>query len=518
MLDLYGTDFPRFLLAHLQISSLALKTTDREIETALQNFEKAFHGSLNKPSAERRSQQNVRDIYAKAYNETLERINSQPQEIRERVKRALSWILHSRQSLTIPQFETVLGFPVELESMLSSEDIDPKPFQGLQVFCTGLIKEEDGHVLFIHYTTQQYLYDHISAIKSTAHQETGILQTPSNQTVPNEYTGTPEHLLLSCIAYLALDNFSTRRIKGPIEDFEKTYLFDSYAAKNWAGYVTELDLKFLENTLAREIFSRFFSDDVKILHAVTPPWNSRWIKHWLKTRYNPRGRMSSELPLHVLWSGKTHLALHFTIHYGRPDIAKLLLFLSSRPSRYHIGTVTELLCSTDNMRYTPLCCAARLGDCTMLELLLDPKYKDAVKLDHLSENGKPLRLAAQSRSRKAVHMLLERTSDGAEDAMLVAVAKNDQSLVRILLHRKVDPNREASSGAKDVLIKRDHVLRDIKVPRILASEMGCWEIMALFDDRDSGITWPLCDPDFEDFLFNGNRGRRRMAFSFPKEL
>ncbi|OAL55045.1 hypothetical protein IQ07DRAFT_596474 [Pyrenochaeta sp. DS3sAY3a] len=155
------------------VYSLACKTTDEEIKTALQSFSKAYESQSNKPSAERKSQARVQEIYTDMCHGTMKRINSQPPEIRKLVKRALSWILRSPHSLTMPELETVLGFPYELDHMRSNKNIDPKRFKGVLIACAGLIKEEEQLVRLSHYTTQQYLDDHISAINTTANQETG---------------------------------------------------------------------------------------------------------------------------------------------------------------------------------------------------------------------------------------------------------------------------------------------------------------------------------------------------------
>lgn len=450
-------------------------------------------------------------------------INSQPQEVRERVKRALNWTLHSPHALTVAQFETVLGFPVKLDRMKCSEDIDCKPFKRILIDCAGLVKEEEQRVRLVHYTTQQYLDGHISAIIPTAYQEIESLQITDS--------ASSKHLMLSCIAYLALDDFGIgpkrRSDDEPLintatnahtyektlsdekylnyknlgsrktsEDWEKDYPFHDYAAKNWARYAEELAVNFTEDESAMEIFSRFFGDDRKILAAA---------KHLGLVHYGYNYSHNTLYGLWSRWRARPHLALHFVTHFGRSDVAKLLLSLSRRASgsKHRIGTATELLCSTDRQGFTPLCLAALQGDCGMLEAFLE--YGDAAETGHLSNRGKPLRLAALSGSRKAVELLLEKTLDGAVDAMIVGVKQNDESLVKILLHRRVDPDKEAISRAKKA--------KSGNTARLLARGMKRGRITDLFNRADSGDLEPLCDLDFEDYDWTrANPGNAMTSF------
>ncbi|OAL55046.1 hypothetical protein IQ07DRAFT_676963 [Pyrenochaeta sp. DS3sAY3a] len=257
-----------------------------------------------------------------------------------------------------------------------------------------------------------------------------------------------------------------------------------------------------------EIFSRFFGDDGKILTAAQP----------LGFAYDQfSGSYQSRISLFDIWNRKRHLALHSVTLFGRPDVAELLLTSCRYPSK--------LLCSTDSNNYTPLCVAARLGDCGTLKAFL--KRGDVVDTGHASNDGKPLRLAALSRSREAVNLLLEQTLDGAVDAMLVAVAKIDYRLVKILLHRQVDPDRNADYRAMDALSGLRPSLWSIKIPRTLASEMELGRIIKLFNSRDKGCLRPLYDLDFKDYVEEQDaygrlssvrivdRNGRRMAISAP---
>ena len=127
----------RFLLARLHLDSLRGKATKKAIKSTLERLPK---GST---------------ALDKAYDEAIERIESQLPEESELTKNVLSWITYAQRSLTTKE----LSYALAVEAGESKLDKDNIPdIEDMISVCAGLVAvdEESDVIRLVHYTTQEY--------------------------------------------------------------------------------------------------------------------------------------------------------------------------------------------------------------------------------------------------------------------------------------------------------------------------------------------------------------------------
>lgn len=151
----------RFLLAQLQIDSVAKKLNRRDLRNALENLPKTLNDM---------------------YDEIMERIWSQEAEEVSLAQGILTWVCYTRRNLSINELQHALlvspGSAVIDEEAITDIDI-------LISVCAGLVTVDEGSniVRLAHYTTQKYLAE------------------ASNTRIPNRDIT----IAATCLSYLCLD-------------------------------------------------------------------------------------------------------------------------------------------------------------------------------------------------------------------------------------------------------------------------------------------------------------------------
>ncbi|KAK6542442.1 hypothetical protein TWF694_006395 [Orbilia ellipsospora] len=126
-----------FLLAKLHFDSLTDRISRKEIRSAL---EKLPRGEIG---------------LRQAYENAMQRIESQPPKLRALAERVLSWITHSKRVLTVRE----LLYAFAIEPNTDSYDEGNLPDLDMLVsVCAGLvtIDQERNMIRLVHYTTQEY--------------------------------------------------------------------------------------------------------------------------------------------------------------------------------------------------------------------------------------------------------------------------------------------------------------------------------------------------------------------------
>ncbi|KAF4334671.1 purine and uridine phosphorylase [Fusarium beomiforme] len=137
-----------FLLAEIFLQSLKDKVTENSIRGALKEIQK-----MKEESGDDKSK-----LLSKAYDEAMERINSQQQGLRDLAHRILSWITCTRRQLTISEMQDALA------TKIGNSSLDPEDMMHIEDMvsvCAGLVTiDRESHIVRLaHYTTQQYFND-----------------------------------------------------------------------------------------------------------------------------------------------------------------------------------------------------------------------------------------------------------------------------------------------------------------------------------------------------------------------
>ncbi|KGO67653.1 hypothetical protein PITC_064160 [Penicillium italicum] len=135
-----------FLLARLYIDSLACKTTAKEIKRVLQELDTVSQTK----NGDTRSK-----ALDKAYEQAMERIQSQVQEHRTLAMQVLLWISCAERRLTSAELQHAIG----VEQNTSELDQDNIPDIGLIVSTSAglvIVDRQSDIIRLVHHTTQEY--------------------------------------------------------------------------------------------------------------------------------------------------------------------------------------------------------------------------------------------------------------------------------------------------------------------------------------------------------------------------
>ncbi|KAI1455233.1 ankyrin repeat protein [Annulohypoxylon moriforme] len=165
-----------FLLAHLYFDSLKDKTSKREINDTLKEFQKRQN---RKPGSNHR-----RELLDHAYDEAMERINSQIGGMRRLGRKVIAWITCAKRPLRTLELQH--GLAVEA----GDTDIDQDNIREIEMIrsvCAGLVivDEESEVVRLVHYTAQEYF----------------------DERQENLFQVEKASLLRACVTYLSFNTF-----------------------------------------------------------------------------------------------------------------------------------------------------------------------------------------------------------------------------------------------------------------------------------------------------------------------
>ncbi|KAL3445838.1 hypothetical protein BJX65DRAFT_138329 [Aspergillus insuetus] len=136
-----------FLLARLYIEFLEDKMTPRAMRKALEELQRRAQGESG---GDHRLQ-----LLSEAYDQAMEKINSQREGYHRLARNALSWIVFSKKALQTSVLQDALA--VELENTEFNPTNRPEVGSIVSV-CAGLVAvdEESNVIRLAHYTTQEY--------------------------------------------------------------------------------------------------------------------------------------------------------------------------------------------------------------------------------------------------------------------------------------------------------------------------------------------------------------------------
>lgn len=191
---------------------MARKTTPKAIKQVLQELES---GSQTQDDDTRSK------ALDKAYEDAMERIQSQGKEHRDLAMQVLSWISCAERSLT----STELQYAIGIEENTSHFDEDNIPNIGLIVSTSAglvIVDKESDTIRLVHHTTQEYF------------------QRTSQRWFPDA------HLQMTkvCTTYLRFDEFDPRNDKFTygLDERLRLHPFFGYASKNWGQHAAKSDL------------------------------------------------------------------------------------------------------------------------------------------------------------------------------------------------------------------------------------------------------------------------------------
>ncbi|KFY41758.1 hypothetical protein V494_02806 [Pseudogymnoascus sp. VKM F-4513 (FW-928)] len=463
-----------FLLARLHVESLRGKMTKKAIRSTLRNLPRGST-ALNK-----------------AYDEAIERIESQLPEQSELAKTVLSWISYAMRQLTTKELTHALAVE-EGESELDEDNI--LDMEDIISVCAGLVAvdEESDIIRLVHYTTQEYFE--------------GIRETwnPIAQ----------EEIASTCLTYLSCDTFGTGHCydEAAFESRITQNPFLDYAARYWGEHalpiqqeIKGLALQFLcsmsqlacstQIMLLRDSKYEFYGQDMAHgltgIHVTALFGLVYLLKELIHTDEN--GNCMNIDARDSL--GKTPLSCASEI--GHEAIVKLLVErddvvadskdshnqtpLSRAAAKELIHTDENGNCmnidARDSLGKTPLSCASEIGHEAIVKLLVE--RDDVVADSRDSHNMTPLSWAAERGHEAIVKLLVER-----ED--VVADSKDG--------HNRTPLSHAASGGHEAIaklLVGRDDVVADSKdshnkTPLSWAADMGNEAIVKLLLERDDVV-------------------------------
>ena len=289
-----------------------------------------------------------------AFEETLQRIQKQPDGRKRIGLNALMWISHARRPLLVKELSEALAIKP------GDKAVNPKykPSQKLMVACClGLatIDEESSVIRLVHYSVQEYFREHQNRIFPFGEREVAG----------------------NLITYLLFDSFALgcRQKKREISALIGSHKLVKYAARHWGYHVRNAGSKMIDKLA------------LKLLRAAPQRASSVQISQY------SRGRREE------YWNaeeGESRNGLHIAAAFGLEELAKQML----DSGECDVDSATK-------MGTTALIEAAASGHQGFIQLLLHEKA------DLTAENwyGTALHCAAESGKVVAISELLNRELD-----------------------------------------------------------------------------------------------------------
>ena len=440
MIYLYASQCPnlfnRFLLAQLHLDSLIDKITVKAIKSALEKLPKGSEALKG------------------AYEEAVERINSQSQSYRHLAQNVISWIVNAQRPLTTTELQHALA--IELGERELDEDNLPA-VEDMTSVCLGLVTvdDESNIIRLVHYTTQDYF-----------------------ETLQVDWiVSAPARIASMCITYLSFDVFASEDYHVTPDDDELdseqyTYAvtmprlaydrFLDYAATHWGGHarkaeeeVKNLALQFLQSKGNVTCF-------IQVMAVQDITWRYCTDK---KFSWQQRGLyVAARLGLPTLLmclledsglrdakdkDGRTPLS--WAAAEGHTAVVELLA------NRDHFAINVD---AGDIIGRTPLSWAAREGHKAVVKLLLDQNDVDAESQDKYSQT--PLSWAANEGHEAVVKLLLDHNADPnitdyeGRTALWTAAYEGHTTTVKLLLDHNANPNITDDESQTALYIAADH--------------------------------------------------------------
>ncbi|KAL9040677.1 MAG: hypothetical protein Q9214_004389, partial [Letrouitia sp. 1 TL-2023] len=462
-----------FLLAVLQIKNILDEPTIGEMEEALQLMPCGLDD---------------------AFEETLCRIQNQPDGRKRLGMNTLMWISHARRPLLVKELSEALA----IRTGMTSQNPRYRPLQKLMVECShGLVTvdEESSVIRLVHYSVQEYFHKHQKKF------------FPSGEKVVAEH----------CITYLLFDSFGQGCCddETAIVNWLTEYPFLNYAARQWGNHTSE---------------ARCGSVDQLALSFLNSTSNKACV--WQIWHYTEGRRREYWAPKEAKSCNELHLAALF----GLEQLVKQLLesrkvevdaptnlgttALIEAASKGHVGLTHMLLSIGANPRKenwygAALQCAAEAGQvATILEIL-----KTGQSIDSRDSRGRTaLHCATLSGYKNAIHILLEKGVDVNAKSIYDATALHNAvvweqppDIVRLLLENGADPeirnmknvtalHDAVGMGNKDALMLLLEFNADVnarlkhgETALHLASDKGCIAMVTILLDHGAEVNSRTCN-------------------------
>ncbi|KAK5444190.1 hypothetical protein LTS15_010543 [Exophiala xenobiotica] len=358
-----------FLLAQLHLDSLMVKTTEDDIQIALQ---KLRGGS---------------DAYDEAYHDAMERIEEQDVDGAKLAKQVLLWIVHAMRPLTTAELLQACTVKVGDSEFNTKRQPD---IEDTVSVCAGLttVDEESGIIRLVHYTTQEYF----------------------QRKRKDWFRDAETDITKICITYLSFRNFESGccQIDDEFERRLRSNPLYIYAAQNWGHHARAASVS------CREAMD-FLQCEAKVEASSQALMATK--------RYARHSNYSQNFP-------RKMTGLHLAAYFGVEEMVKALhqagveidakdnysrtpLWLAARNG--HEAVVKHLLeqgadlDSKDKYGYTPLSWAIKNGYEAVVKHLLE-KGADLESKDNLYSRT-PLWWAIVNEHEAVVKQLLDKGAD-----------------------------------------------------------------------------------------------------------
>ncbi|KAJ7266730.1 ankyrin repeat domain-containing protein [Mycena rebaudengoi] len=348
-----------FLLAKLHIDSLTTKNTVKAVREALKNLPTDLEHT---------------------YNEAMGRIEAQSQDDRNIASRILIWIANAKRPLSVAELREAIAIEPGTKTLDRDGLLDPDIFLSV---CAGLvvINHADGHVRFIHYTTQGYI-DRVQTIKF-----------PFAQT----------EITCGCLTYLLYNDF----LQLPDSDHELNALVQEHALLEYSFHYCLVHTTGHPELMLQDMILAFLGQASRWLHTFWPFIRDK--------QYTPS-------PWNIYYSDVKPLFI--SALFNLQETAKYLLAHDTSIQKQHMGQ--------------SLIGAAQSGSLGVIQLLLDRGID-------VNAGGRPYGNALQAASLQGheavVHLLLDRGSDVNAvggfygNALQAASLEGHEAVVQLLLDR-----------------------------------------------------------------------------------
>ena len=185
----------RFLLAVLQIETIINKPTAGEMDEALEKMPRGLEA---------------------AFNETLQRIQKQPDGQNTLGMNTLMWLTHARRPLLVTELSEALA----IKTGASSLDSKFRPSQKRMIDCSmglAVVDDKSSVIRLVHHSVQEYLYAQQSRVFDKG--EAAVAE--------------------KCITYLLSEPFALgpRQLEVKIQDVVAQNVLASYCCKYWGHHV-----------------------------------------------------------------------------------------------------------------------------------------------------------------------------------------------------------------------------------------------------------------------------------------
>ncbi|KAI0883149.1 ankyrin repeat protein [Annulohypoxylon maeteangense] len=381
-----------FLLAHLYFESLNGKTSKREIKDVLKDFKK--RGNREFKTDDRRT------LLDAAYDDAMERVNSQREERKRLGRKVLGWITCAKRPLSVLELQH--GLAVKIGDTKLDED-NIRNIEMIRSVCSGLVivDEESGIIRLVHYTTQEYFDTRQQSLFQE--QEAG--------------------LMMACVTYLSFTIFESEfcnQLWIPKRRLTQTPFYE-YAARNWGYHARDITMREEEE----ELILGFLMNDAKASSASQVMMTK---KEKLFPGYDSDYDSGDDFVLKIPPDHGS--GIHIAAWFGLGDIMIECPFRNS----------TALTFAVENGHET---IDPNLGEEPALHLAVMRHYTAIVsallthdKVEPNRKDGKgetPLSIATKT-------IVLDAKNSNGDTALIIATLHKEEVMARMLLDRGAGPD------------------------------------------------------------------------------